>query len=173
MDGRIFGLDLQLGFDVIFQAIAVFLMFMLLSYLLFEPVRRILEERKNKIAGELDQAAADQEEAARLKKVYEGKLKNIEKEADAILTEARRKALRREEEIVAEAKEEASGILANAEHEIELQKARAQDQMKQEIIQTAVMMAGKIISEKISAQEQAALVDETLQEMSDKTWLQE
>lgn len=46
MDGRIFGLDLQLGFDVIFQAIAVFLMFMLLSYLLFEPVRRILEERK-------------------------------------------------------------------------------------------------------------------------------
>ena len=45
--------------------------------------------------------------------------------------------------------------------------------MKQEIIQTAVMMAGKIISEKISAQEQAALVDETLQEMSDKTWLQE
>ena len=100
-------------------------------------------------------------------------MKNIEKEADAILTEARRKALRRKEEIVAEAKEEASGILANAEHEIELQKARAQDQMKQEIIQTAVMMAGKIISEKISAQEQAALVDDTLQEMSDKTWLQE
>ena len=68
MDGRIFGLDLQLGFDVIFQAIAVFIMFLLLSYLLFDPVRKILEDRKKKIAGELDQAEADQAEAARLKK---------------------------------------------------------------------------------------------------------
>ena len=51
MDGRIFGLDLQLGFDVIFQAIAVFIMFLLLSYLLFDPVRKILEDRKKKIAG--------------------------------------------------------------------------------------------------------------------------
>ena len=173
MDGRIFGLDIQLGFDVIFQAIAVFIMFGLLSYLLFEPVRKLLENRKNKIAGELDQAAADQKAAAKLKAEYEEKLKNIEKEADAILAASRKKALKRQEEIVADAKEEAARILANADHEIELQKAKVKDQMKQEIIQTAVMMAGKIISDKITDQEQNTLVDETLQEMGDKTWLQE
>ena len=173
MDGRIFGLDLQLGFDVIFQAIAVFIMFLLLSYLLFDPVRKILEDRKKKIAGEMDQAEADQAEAARLKKEYEKKLKNVEKEADEILAKTRKKALRRQEEIIQDAKGEAAKILANAEHEIELQKARARDQMKQEIIQTAVLMAGKIISDKISVREQNDLVDETLQEMSDKTWLQE
>ena len=33
MDGRIFGLDIQLGFDVIMQGIAVFIMFALLSYI--------------------------------------------------------------------------------------------------------------------------------------------
>ena len=60
MDGRIFGLDIQLGFDVIMQGIAVFIMFALLSYILFEPVRKILEDRKNRIADEIDQAAADQ-----------------------------------------------------------------------------------------------------------------
>ena len=81
--------------------------------------------------------------------------------------------MKRQEEIVADAKEEAARILANADHEIELQKAKVKDQMKQEIIQTAVMMAGKIISDKITAQEQNTLVDETLQEMGDKTWLQE
>ena len=101
------------------------------------------------------------------------KLKNIEKEADAILAASRKKALKRQEEIVADAKEEAARILANADHEIELQKAKVKDQMKQEIIQTAVIMAGKIISDKITAQEQNTLVDETLQEMGDKTWLQE
>ena len=35
MDGRIFGLDIQLGFDVIMQGIAVFIMFALLSYIVF------------------------------------------------------------------------------------------------------------------------------------------
>ena len=49
MDGRIFGLDIQLGFDVIMQGIAVFIMFALLSYILFEPVRKILEDRKNRV----------------------------------------------------------------------------------------------------------------------------
>ena len=110
MDGRIFGLDIQLGFDVIFEAIAILIMFVLLSYLLFEPVRKILEDRKKKVAGQLDQAQKDQEEAARLRAEYEGKIKNIEKEADEILTQARKKALKREEEIVQEAKEEAARV---------------------------------------------------------------
>lgn len=172
MDGRIFGLDIQLGFDVIFEAIAILIMFVLLSYLLFEPVRKILEDRKKKIAGQLDQAQKDQEEAARLRAEYEGKIKNIEKEADEILTQARKKALKREEEIVQEAKEEAARRIARADHEIELQKAKVQDQMKKEMVQVAVMMAGKIIAEKITEEEQDSLVDATLKEMGDQTWLQ-
>lgn len=173
MDGRIFGLDIQLGFDVIFQAIAVFLMFLLLSYILFEPVRKMLENRKNKIAGQLDQAAADQKEAAKLKAEYDEKLKNVEKEADEILAQARKKALKREENIVAEAKEEAARIISSANREVELQKAKVKDQMKQEMIQVAVLMAGKIITGQIDAKEQNELIDQTLQEMGDKTWLQE
>ena len=172
MDGRIFGLDIQLGFDVIFEVIAILIMFILLSYLLFEPVRKILEDRKKKVAGQLDQAQKDQEEAARLRAEYEGKIKNIEKEADEILTQARKKALRKEEEIIQEAKEEAARRIARADHEIELQKAKVQDQMKKEMVQVAVMMAGKIISEKITEEEQDSLVDETLKEMGDQTWLQ-
>ena len=173
MDGRIFGLDIQLGFDVIFQAIAVFLMFLLLSYILFEPVRKMLENRKNKIAGQLDQAAADQKEAAKLKAEYDEKLKNVEKEADEILAQARKKALKREENIVAEVKEEAARIISSANREVELQKAKVKDQMKQEMIQVAVLMAGKIITGQIDAKEQNELIDQTLQEMGDKTWLQE
>ena len=124
MDGRIFGLDIQLGFDVIMQGIAVFIMFALLSYILFEPVRKILEDRKNRIADEIDQAAADQAEAAKLKAEYDHKLKNVEKEADALMAQARKKALKREEEIVAGAKEEAARIIESANHEAELARIR-------------------------------------------------
>ena len=160
MDGRIFGLDIQLGFDVIMQGIAVFIMFALLSYILFEPVRKILEDRKNRIADEIDQAAADQAEAAKLKAEYDHKLKNVEKEADALMAQARKKALKREEEIVAGAKEEAARI-------------NAQDQMKQEMVKMAVLMAGKFIQNQMDEKDQNAFVDQTLQEMGDKTWLQE
>ena len=139
MDGRIFGLDIQLGFDVIMQGIAVFIMFALLSYILFEPVRKILEDRKNRIADEIDQAAADQAEAAKLKAEYDHKLKNVEKEADALMAQARKKALKREEEIVAGAKEEAARIIESANHEAELARINAQDQMKQEMVKMAVL----------------------------------
>ena len=160
MDGRIFGLDIQLGFDVIMQGIAVFIMFALLSYILFEPVRKILEDRKNRIADEIDQAAADQAKAAKLK-------------ADALMAQARKKALKREEEIVAGAKEEAARIIESADHEAELARINAQDQMKQEMVKMAVLMAGKFIQNQMDEKDQNAFVDQTLQEMGDKTWLQE
>ena len=158
MDGRIFGLDIQLGFDVIMQGIAVFIMFALLSYILFEPVRKILEDRKNRIADEIDQAAADQAEAAKL---------------NALMAQARKKALKREEEIVAGAKEEAARIIESANHEAELARINAQDQMKQEMVKMAVLMAGKFIQNQMDEKDQNAFVDQTLQEMGDKTWLQE
>ena len=164
MDGRIFGLDIQLGFDVIMQGIAVFIMFALLSYILFEPVRKILEDRKNRIADEIDQAAADQAEAAKLKAEYDHKLKNVEKEADALMAQARKKA---------GAKEEAARIIESANHEAELARINAQDQMKQEMVKMAVLMAGKFIQNQMDEKDQNAFVDQTLQEMGDKTWLQE
>ena len=173
LDGRIFGLDIQLGFDVIMQGIAVFIMFALLSYILFEPVRKILEDRKNRIADEIDQAEADQAEAAKLKAEYDHKLKNVEKEADALMAQARKRALKREEEIVAGAKEEAARIIESANHEAELVKINAQDQMKQEMVKMAVLMAGKFIQNQMDEKDQNAFVDQTLQEMGDKTWLQE
>ena len=111
--------------------------------------------------------------AAKLKAEYDHKLKNVEKEADALMAQARKKALKREEEIVAGAKEEAARIIESANHEAELAKIGARDQMKQEMVKMAVLMAGKFIQNQMDEADQNALVDQTLQEMGDKTWLQE
>lgn len=56
------------------------------------------------------------------KKNTEQKLKEIDKEAQAILSEARKKAMKTENEIVAEAKEEAARIITRANNEIELER---------------------------------------------------
>ncbi len=167
---RLFDLDFQLLHDTVILAISVFVLFMFLSYLLFDPVRKMLKDRQLKIKTDLDTAQSDKEEAAALKEQYDEKLKNIEKEAESILSETRQKAMKNEARIIDEAKEEAARIIKRAQEEAELEKKRAMDDMKQEMISIAAMMAGKVVAASIDTTIQDTLVEETLKEMGDVSW---
>ena len=72
--------------------------------------------------------------------------------------------------MISEAKEEAGRIIKRADNEIELEKKKAADDMKKEMIAVATMMAGKVVSASIDTDIQESLVDETLNEMGDNTW---
>ena len=167
---RLFDLDFQLLHDTVLLAISVFVLFLVMSYLLFDPVRKMLQDRQNKIKSDIDDAKTDKEEAAKMKAEYEAKLKNIEKEAEVILREARQKALKNEARIVDEAKQEAARIIRHANEEALLEKNRVMDEVKQEMITVASMMAAKVVSAQIDTTIQNALVEETLKEMGDSTW---
>ena len=168
---RLFNLDAQLLFDACTLAIAMFVLFTLLSYLLFEPVRKMLDERKRRVKEEQDTAKKERADAVVFKEEYETKLKEVDKEAQVILSEARKKAMKTESQIVAEAKEEAARIIARANAEVELEKKRALDEMKQEMVAIASLMAGKVVKASIDTNVQESLIDETLKEMGDRTWL--
>lgn len=167
---RLFGLDMQLLHDVILMALAVFFLFMFMSKMLFDPARKLLQDRKNRIAADIQTAETDKEDAAALKSEYEAKLKNIDKEAEQILSEARQKAQKNAARIESEAKEEAARIIQNANEEAKLSKKRAMDEVKQEMITVASMMAAKVVAANIDAAVQDTLVEETLKEMGDSTW---
>ena len=168
---RLFDLDWQLLAGSSLMIIAIFFLFLILSYFLFNPARKMLNGRKEKIQNELDTAKTAMDNAQSLKQEYEAKLKEIDKEAESILSEARRKALANENAIVAEAKEEAARILDRARVEAELEKQKMSDDVKREIIVVASLMAGKIVSASVDTAMQNQLIDETLKEMGDKTWL--
>lgn len=168
---RLFDLDWQLIADSCLMIIAIFVLFLAMSYFLFNPARNMLNSRKEKIQNELETAKREMEEASKLKEEYENRLKNIDKEAEAILGEARRKGLKNGDQIVADAKEEAGRILDRAHVEAELEKQKISDEVKQEIISVASVMAGKVVAANIDASVQNQLIDETLKEMGDKTWL--
>ena len=95
----------------------------------------------------------------------------IDKEAENILSETRKKALNNENQIVAQAKEEAARIMDRARVEAELEKQKLSDEVKQEIISVASIMAGKVVSASMDTAMQDRLIDETLKELGDKTWL--
>ncbi len=167
---RLIGFDPQLLHDAVLTGINIFILFFALSYLLFDPVRDVLEKRRKKIADELAQAAADQSSAADMKAEYEAKLKDVNKEAEGILEAARRKAKAREEEMLEEAKAEAARIIERANREIELEKKKALDDLKQEVVGIATLMAQKAVGQSIDIRIQDALIDETLKEMGESTW---
>ena len=156
---RLFDLDWQLLADSCLMIIAIFVLFLALSYFLFNPARKFLNDRKEKIRGELEEAKTSQEKAAELKEQYEAKLKDIDKEAEDILSDARRRALQNEERIVAQAKEEAR-----------LEKQKMSDEIKQEIVSVASVMAGKLVGASIDTARQNSLIEETLKEMGEDTW---
>ena len=148
-DGRLFGLDYQLLLDAAITAFNVFILFVLLSYILFNPVRNMLKKRQDKITSDRESAKADKQQAQTLKAEYEEKLKQADKEAEAILSEARK--------------------VANTEAELEKQKVA--DEVKQQIIAVASVMAAKLVAKSIDDKENDALIEETLNEMGEKTWL--
>ena len=167
---RLFTLDAQFLFDAIVLALSMLVLFTALSYLLFNPVRDMLEKRKQRVVDNQETAKREKAEAIAFKEEYDLKLKQVDKEAEAILSEARKKAKQNEMKIVAEAKEEAARIIARANAEIELEKKRALDGMKQEMITIAAMMAEKVVAASIDTNVQESLIDETLKEMGEGTW---
>lgn len=167
---RLFDLDAQLIFGTVMIAINVFIIFLLGSYFLFNPVRDFMKKRENKVRDQLESAERANTEADALKQEYESKLKVVNKEAEEILSAARKKAQQNENRIVNAAKEEAAAIIAQARREAELEKKRVADDMKKEMIQIASVMAGKVVSTAIDTTVQESLVEETLKEMGDSTW---
>ena len=57
MEPRLFDLDFQLLADSALMIIAVFALFLVASYFLFNPVREMMKKRSDKIKDELDDAA--------------------------------------------------------------------------------------------------------------------
>ena len=125
--GRLFGLDYQLLFDAAITAINVFILFLLLSVILFNPVRNMLKKRQDKITSDRETAEKNREDALAMKAEYEEKLKAANKEAELILSDARKTAMHNEQKIIDEAKEEAARIIERAGKEAELEKQKVAD----------------------------------------------
>ena len=119
-EGRLFGLDYQLLLDATITAVNVFILFLLLSYILFKPLRAMLKKRQDKITSDRETAESNKADAIALKEEYEEKLKAANKEAEAILREARKTAMHNEAKLASTTYGEALFELAVEESKVDL-----------------------------------------------------
>lgn len=168
---RLFDLDVQLIADSVLTIIAIFALYLAFGYFLFDPVKEVLKNRQDMIKAKLEEAGSSMEQANALRAEYENRLREIDREREEILRKARISALQNEDEILARGKEEAARIMERARTEAALQKRKAADDVKKEIILAASLMAGKVTANAMNAKIQEQLLDAALKEIGESTWL--
>ena len=137
--------------------------FAVLKKFLFKPVKQMIDDRQQEIDTMYADADAAKQKAADLEKEYADHLQSIKDERDTMLREATARAQKREEEIVNEANQKAAEIKARAEENIERDKQRAVNDIKDEISDIVIMAASKVVEKEISAKDNEAIIADFLQ----------
>jgi F-type H+-transporting ATPase subunit b len=86
-------------------------------------------------------------------------------EADAILRRTREDANRFRDELKQKAQAEAAAVVKSAERQIELETARALQQIRAEAIDFSVAIASKILQRNVSKADNERLIEETVKQI--------
>ncbi len=158
------------SWNFFFQIINTLILVFLLTKFLFNPVKNMLEKRKNQIADDVNGAAEAKSQAEALRADYEKKIKEIRMEADAILKDAKAKADDNSKKIIQEARDKSDDIIEKAQAEIDRNARNARNELKGDVASMAVMAAEKIIGEKMDDELNEKLVVKFIEEAGDVKW---
>ena len=146
--------------------IATFLILLaLLAKFAWRPLLQALEQRQQAIRQSLDDARQAQQELQRLQGESTRILAEARAEADRILSRTREDANRFRDELKVKAQAEAANVVKSAERQIELETARALQQIRAEAVDLSVAIASKILQRNVSREDNQRLIEETFRQI--------
>jgi F-type H+-transporting ATPase subunit b len=157
------GLQINL-FWIIVASLNFIVLFVILATAAFGPLRRMLEERRERIElglRDAEQARHDREsaEAERLAALQEAR-----REANDILARAQKVAQDSRDADIAATKAELERMRERAAAEIDSEKQRAISEIRSEVVDLALRAAGRVVGETMTDDRQRRLVDEFIRE---------
>ena len=138
------------------------LLLTVLAKFAWKPLLKILKDREDLIRSSLEDAEKAQTELARLNAEGEKIINKARAEAQEILSQVKASAAKMKEEILIDSKEKAKTIADNAEKQIRIEKDKAIEEIKGEVVNLSISMAEKLIRKNLSADENKALIEESL-----------
>ena len=148
--------------EIITQLINLLLLFLLLKHFLFKPVQNILNARQAEIDKSYADAETAQTRAEELRDEYEKRISDAKAEAADIAKAASRKAQAHYDEVVGTAKADAARLREKAEAQIEQEKKKAMNELKDEISGIAVDIASKVVEREIDEKDHEELISECI-----------
>ncbi|BBA92315.1 ATP synthase F0 subunit B [Streptococcus ruminantium] len=134
----------------------------------WNKITGIFEERANKVANDIDAAEEKLAVAANLVQQREDELIQGRIEGQKIIQDAVERAKLEKKRILEQADIEIQGLKQKAELEIEAEKREAQENLRVQVAELAVDLAGKIIFEDLDQQAHSNLIDRYLDKLGDK-----
>ena len=150
------------------QIFNILVLFALLGYFLRGMVKKFMAERTERIRNDIDSARLNKEQSAEVKADYQKMIDNIGKEREEILGEAYRTSVKRSEQILYDAQEEAKYLIIKAKDEIKIDRENAADEIKMKIIEISTYIASRFIETSVNQQTQDQYIDEALADWSEQ-----
>ena len=152
---------------MIFTWVNMLILFTVVKKLLFKPINNILNQREAEVKQIYDEANVANEKAMSLEKEYSEKMAQAREEAGEIIKQATLTAQKREKEIIESAHEEVASMTRRAETQIAQERKKAYQEIKNEISDISVAIAGKMVQREIKAEDHEALISQFIENVGE------
>jgi len=153
--------------ELIVGAIAFGVIFVFMSKWVLPRVNKLLEERRQKIQGNLEEAERTKTAADQLLADYRQQLAGAREDANRIIEEARRTAEAMRKDLVTKAEQEYQGIVGRAQEEIRAERDRVFQELKTQVGELSLALAGRVVGETLDKTKQLRLVDDYIKELEE------
>jgi len=155
------GLDLP---TFIGQLVSFLILLGLLVFVGYKPIRKMLDERANRIKESMEQAEATKQEYEQAKVAVQEQIGKAREEGQAIISQAAQIGDRLKEEARGEARKEAQALVERARVEMERERDKVIDDLRHEFVDTAILAAEKVINETLDKERHKKLIEQAMEE---------
>ena len=139
--------DINLG-TLLFQIVNFFVLVGILAKFAYKPLLKVLEDRRNKIASDLDNAAQARQSAEQMKAEYEAQLSKARSEAQAIVDKAVKQAAKEGQAQLEAIRAQIAREKEVAQAEIANEREAAIRDMRNEVVTLSMAVAEKLLADK-------------------------
>jgi len=148
--------------EVLAQALSFLILFFLLRIFAWKKILKLLDERKERIAGEFKKAEENMRQAEQARLDLEAKLASIEEIKAKKIEEALSEGRKITEEVRKDAQLQAQMIINDARENIKYELSRAKEELKDKIVDLTIQATENIIQEKLTTEGDKKLVKQFL-----------
>ena len=158
-----------LGIDLptfVGQLVSFLILLGLLVYFGYKPIRKMLDERSNRIREGMEQAEAIKKEYEHAQVEVQEQINRARQDGQGIVAQAEKLGDRLREEAREEARREAQAITDRVKVELERERDKLIDELRGEFVDIALLAAEKVINETLDKEKHRRLIEEALKESS-------
>ena len=150
---------------LLFQFINFFVLVAILSKFAYKPLLKVLEDRRNKIASDLSDAAKAKETAEKMRADYEAQIRDARAEAQAIVDKAVKQADKEAQAQLEAIRDQIAREKQIAQAEIANEREASIREMRKEVVNLSMAVAEKLLKKNIDSDMNAKLVADCIDQI--------